>query len=128
MRDESVTVDVPPELSCPMTFLPGSIDRPEIATAALSLRPDYVIFLDVDPRTAWRRRKQFTLAERGLHAGASKLDQETFITYQSRVASRLRWMSEAKGWARLTVAANTSLAETEAIVVDLIETRRRQPG
>ncbi|QBX42939.1 thymidylate kinase [Pseudomonas fluorescens] len=64
----------------------------DLADQALALfstirKPDHVIFLDVDPILAAKRKVTFRLSESGAYDGANEDRRKGFIEYQNRVRS-----------------------------------------
>jgi thymidylate kinase len=70
-------------------FLLKSTDLAEDALTMFSTirKPDFIIFLDVDPAMAAQRKGSFRLSESGAYDGANADPQKGFIDYQNRVRS-----------------------------------------
>jgi dTMP kinase len=73
--------------------------------------PDLVVFLDADVASVWGR-KQFRLAEMGLHHDYAELGRDSFVDYQSRVRSALVELAASRGWTTVRVAGGEELERT----------------
>jgi dTMP kinase len=78
--------------------------------------PDLVVFVDVDPCVAVRRREKFSATESGKMDGSSKGDAEDFISYQNRVLGQLRQFADST-WVRF----DASEASFEALTTEVCE-------
>ncbi|MEG0635953.1 MAG: thymidylate kinase [Pseudomonas sp.] len=68
----------------------NAISQHAAAAFAGVRKPDYVIFLDVDPSVAARRKESFRASESGAYDGASEDRINGFINYQQRVRESYR--------------------------------------
>ncbi|MGF6557819.1 dTMP kinase [Pseudomonas sp. S30_BP2TU TE3576] len=70
-------------------FLLKNEDLAEEALVVFSTirKPDFVIFLDVDPVLAAQRKESFRLSESGAYDGGNEDRIQSFIEYQNRVRS-----------------------------------------
>jgi len=94
-------------------FLLKSTDLAEEALAVFSTirKPNFVIFLDVDPALAAQRKGSFRLSESGAYDGGNEDRLKSFIAYQNRVRSSY----ERCGLANWVVIDTTDLSE-EAVL------------
>jgi thymidylate kinase len=92
------------------------------AFATLSV-PDKIIFLDVEPNIAVRRRKDFLPSELGRYDGIVGSQHEAFTTYQSAVMNIYREIAYRKEWLRIVVGSADSLSLAALITKRLREER-----
>lgn len=88
-------------------------------------RPNEVILLDVEPSTAWNR-KRFRPLETGLHLAEEQDGYDGFVFYQNGTLGILREMAGRDGWRTLSVGAHEPLEITVQRVVELIEPLNRR--
>lgn len=84
--------------------------------------PDVVIFVDVDPRVAVKRRSTFSATESGRMDGHSKGGTADFVDYQERVLESLRSLF-GSGWVRLD-ATDRSLDALTSEAVEIVSSAR----
>lgn len=99
-------------------MLASGFDRQYILSSFAHLtEPDNIIFLDVPPELAVRRRKEFSATEMGRLDGSAG-SSEDFVSYQKKVLAQLRTLC-GRAWVRID-AARMSLDEIEIAVQDAV--------
>ena len=85
-------------------------------------RPDVLIWLDVDPGTAWGRR-QYKQSEMGRWQEQVSPGRTTYVNYQEGIRRELAKMATAMAWTPIRVDPGVSVDTLAEMVVDEIVRR-----
>jgi thymidylate kinase len=92
--------------------------------------PDHVLLLQADVAAVYDRRRDFRLAELGMHASygaSSDLGRDTFIDYQTKTASNLRMLADRHGWHIASLDLEEPVYATAARLAPIITELRTSP-
>lgn len=86
------------------------------------IQPDWVIFMDLDPKYCWVRRKgEFTPVEKGLWDGFSGESYTSFLEYQNELRKHFLQYLEQDNWLKLSIAGNDAPIDVFQKAIELLE-------